>query len=379
MTIANENFDWDNIKDGVPKGQRHATLTSYCNWLQNCRHYSKSGIVTILTRWNRLNTPPMHPEEVVGNIYDLWVDRPKPPTEILTLENRPTEKSTSSLDGAAKPDKEAAPETKYVTDLPSDEVNLIWSTGSWFLEPGMPGCTCYRAAIRKGQQYESVPSPCNEWMCDMCFKRMRKEWIEYLVEVTRGQQLYVMIVKHNDWPTVLWAINKAGADYVRIRKWRYDKSKVILNKSLVAATHVSCNKLSADILESRLEAFMPDYPPRLRDYVEPVCSSPGWDIFRRPKDPMVKTVIRTWLPVYRQKEVAFKLGAEITGHFEWQSPEDVSEDEWERAFIAGVQNQEKTIDEILNKLDDRDRARTRMGLYILDGYPELFEGRYGEI
>ena len=77
--------------------------------------------------------------------------------------------------------------------------------------------------------------------------------------------------------------------------------------------------------------------------------------------------------------MAFKLGAEITGQFEWQSPENVPEDEWERAFIAGVQNQEKAIDETLNKLDIDDRACTKQELYILDGYPELFEGRYGEI
>ena len=366
--LANENFNWHKIKYGVDKGQRHATLIEYCNWLQK-QNYSRSDIVTILTRWNRLNKPPMHPEEVASTVYDLWVDQPKRPIETLTLLD----------DDSAKPDKEATPATKYVTDLPSDEVNLIWSIGSWFLEPGMPGCTCYRAAIRKGRQYESVPSPCNEWMCYICFERMRKEWIEHLVGVAQRQQLYVMIVKYNDWPNVLRAINNVKADFVRIRKSLHDKSKVILNKSLGAASPVSCHKLSADILESRLEAFIPDYCPRLRDYVEPVCSSPGWELPRGPKDPMAKIVIRTWLPVCRQKEVAFKLGAEITGQFEWQSPEGVPEDDWQRAFIAGIQHQEKTIDEILNRLDDRDRTSTKQELYILDGYPELFEGRYGEI
>ena len=31
--LANDNFNWDIIKNRVPKGQRHATLVAYYRWL----------------------------------------------------------------------------------------------------------------------------------------------------------------------------------------------------------------------------------------------------------------------------------------------------------------------------------------------------------
>jgi hypothetical protein len=47
--------------------------------------------------------------------------------------------------------------------------------------------------------------------------------------------------------------------------------------------------------------------------------------------------------------------------------------------VAAVKNEEKTIEDKLSKLSPIYALRTFNELYILDSYPELFEGWYGKI
>jgi hypothetical protein len=109
-----------------------------------------------------------------------------------------------------------------------------------------------------------------------------------------------------------------------------------------------------------------------------------------------KVVIKTWLPLYRQKDIAVKLGAGICGLREWQPPENVPEKEWSAKFSQAVHGKEQAIENRLGKLGFYLTGKTlhkgklnRLGvniavrvlheLYILDSYPELYEGWYGKM
>jgi len=90
-------------------------------------------------------------------------------------------------------------------------------------------------------------------------------------------------------------------------------------------------------------------------------------------------VVKTWLPLYRQKDIAVRLGASICGPQEWQPPENVPEDKWKSQFVAAVKSEEQAIQGKLNRLSFHHAVRTLNELYILDSYPELFEGYYGKM
>lgn len=128
--LANQEFNWDAVKYGVSKGQRHETLTKYFNWLRE-QYYSLDEVIDTVLGWNRYNRPPMYPEEMVSIIYDLWEKRP-----IRNLEN------------LIAGDIDAMLEEKQPIGI-----------GSWFVEPDMEGCYRFMAVLRDGAHYESVYIP----------------------------------------------------------------------------------------------------------------------------------------------------------------------------------------------------------------------------
>jgi hypothetical protein len=241
--LDGQQFNWDAVKHGVVKGQRYSALTWYFHWLRD-QYYDMDEIVDVLICWNRLNKPPMHPEDVATIIYDLWEKRP-----VQSLENL----TTSDIDAMLKK---------------KESIGI----GSWFIEPDMQGGYRFTAVLQDGARYESVHIP--------------------------GRQTLEAVAR-----------------------WMPPKSKGLT----------------------------------------------------------FKLVVRIWLPLYRQKDIAVKLGASICGPQEWQSPQNMPEDEWKSRFVAAVKNEEKTIEDKLSKLSPIYALRTFNELYILDSYPELFEGWYGKI
>jgi hypothetical protein len=123
-------FSWDAVKHGVIKGQRHSVLTWYFHWLKD-QYYSIDEIMDILICWNRLNRPPMYPEEVATIIYDLWEKWP-----VRNLENL----IAGDIDSMLK-EKESI------------------GIGSWFVEPDMQGSYRFMAVLWDGTCYKSIHIP----------------------------------------------------------------------------------------------------------------------------------------------------------------------------------------------------------------------------
>lgn len=349
-------FSWDAVKYGVLKEDRHEALAGYFNWLRD-QYYSRDEIIDILMCWNRLNKPPMYPEEVVSIIYDLW-------------EKRPIRKLALYTDGKKLQEGDFLTITEIEKMLAEKPTIGI---GSWFVEPDIKGCYRWKEIRCSGTQYRSTPSPCNQWICPACFHRMRKEWIDHIIQVTKGQDLYLLMVTGEDWFRLSQAINNLNAEFLRIREQYGARYTIIVNKPIETAS-----KIPRDELSVVLEARMPKTPDYL-DYRPPVWSSPKWMPTLKSKYSTMRLVIKTWLPLYRQKDIAVRSGASICGPQEWQPPEDVPQREWEDQLAKAVSNEERTIDDKLNKLSPLDKARTRHELYFLDSHPELFEGYYGKM
>lgn len=311
-----QEFNWDCIKNGVAEGQRHAALNMYMDELVS-QGYRGYKLMTAIAIWNKLNTPPLRPEEIVSSIYHSDID-------------------SSALD---------------------DE---------WLTIPGFHGT--WKIIVCKGNQYESKVSHCGDLRCLTCGDLVRRDWISHLVNVTKGQDLYMVQINSKALAAKLNAICEAKAEYVQIRTRQASQNweclTIIVNKHIDSATQISENTL-----EEVLESAIPEQFHGMRvlwcGYIS-VFTSTAWRMTLDPADPTARLVLRTTLPVFFQKEVAITLGAEPCGHSKWQSPGGTNQVKWESRFVQGLRECEKGI---------RDSGGD---LWALDDYCRLLYSHHDE-
>jgi hypothetical protein len=56
---------------------------------------------------------------------------------------------------------------------------------------------------------------CWRWDCETCGKIMRMQWARHLIQVTKGQQLYLVSAQKWAWGDILGQLIKAQAEYVK--------------------------------------------------------------------------------------------------------------------------------------------------------------------
>lgn len=225
----------------------------------------------------------------------------------------------------------------------------------------------WRKIVCKGSQYESKVSHCGDWGCLDCADLVRRDWISHLVNVTKGQALYMVQADVRALPAKMNAICEAKADYVQIRTWRdWQRLMVIMNKPISKATQIPENNLR-EVLESAIPGLY-DYPamfPPRYNYIS-IFASTAWKMVLDPEDPTARLVLRTTRPVFFQKEVAIALGAEPCGPSKWRSPADVNQVKWESRFVQGLRECEKGI------------GKPGMDPWALDDYCDFLYGYYHE-
>lgn len=216
--LSLEEFFWDNIRNGVDKDKREDALVWFFSYLMEHEYPGEQDALTLILYWNRLNRPPLLPENVINIYRDLWKNYPFP--------------------------------TVWESQI-KKKVPPPITLGAWFPE-AESGLAVWHKIMRKGSHYE----------------------------------------------------------------------------------------------------------------VSPLFDNKGF------KTSTINVILITWLPIYRLKETAVNLAAEICGHYEWLSPENVDEMLWRKQFIMRVKDTEKMIDEKLSKLSVSDRSIALREMLILDEYYE---------
>ena len=307
----------DLINNGAEEGYRHDVLVRYLCALIG-RGLSKELVSETAVFWNEeKNRPPLPNGEVLTTIESCWATyAPRVPIKTLYKDN-------SVLNGT-RPEKRKSPEEhkKFIADLMAQtEANE---------PPHADLCGRKHMVMRKGRQYLSVSFFCGRWDCPRCAAHFKLRWIENLLETTSGQPLYIVKTLDNDWARLRRALNRAGAEYIRITIGT--EITLILNKPLAGSEPLPQDKLS-----ERLKALIPD-----KAYSSPISTSRGWGLNKKTKDDDTQKekytlVTRTWLPVDIQQYVAQKLGAKLDGDTRWVSPEDEDAQLWENKFCDRLQ------------------------------------------
>jgi hypothetical protein len=156
--------------------------------------------------------------------------------------------------------------------------------------------------------------------------------VRHIVKKTAEMKLYTTEVSEAEWGRVRRAINRLGADYVKIEN--DNVFTLITNKPLKAS-----KPLMQDEIQSFLEKAIPSTAPQ-----NPISTSRNWRREKNTKkDSDFKAVIVTWLPLKDQLEVAQELRAKKVQYNRWISPKDMDENGWEEKFKQGIAEHEWSI------------------------------------
>ncbi len=220
-----KDFNWNQIKNGVSRGQRHSALIWLIDYLMRYKYSGGYDLLTLILHWNRLNRPPLDPADIIITYREMRKNYPIP---ILSMSEPIIEK---------------------------EEVPIPITAGAW------------------------------------------------LAEVKLGLAV---------WKKVM-------------RKDRHHK-------------------------------------------VSPLYNEKGF------RTSTTNMIMETWLPTYRQKEVAISLGAKSCGRAEWELPEAVNANQWERQFVKKIHDCEKIVDVKISKLGASDRSTAWQEIHLLDENSDLFDG-----
>jgi hypothetical protein len=152
-----------------------------------------------------------------------------------------------------------------------------------------------------------------------------------MTEKTKGATLYVAEVAASDWGRVRRAINRLGADYLKITTGAF--YKILTDEPL---------KGSVPLDPGEVRAFLESAIPSTA-YGCPISTSRNWQRGDKRKKSDYKAVVITWLPVKEQTEVAKDLGATVQRYARWLSPEDANDAEWEVKFKEAIEEREKLL------------------------------------
>jgi len=334
-----QSFDWENLKNGVKKGQRHTTSVRYLGWLIS-RCLTKDEITTLITDWNAKNKPPLSVADlkhIIDSCYERWAKNV--PTKTL---NQIDSVLIETLDFSQL----IPPDYYKLSGLPglaeaikSDRVS---EQSPWETEvQHSPAETCghKRRIVRKGRHYISVSFFCGRWDCPRCSSYFRKRWVCHLVEVTQIQPTFKMYCKSEDWGKVHRRINRGKAEYMKIAG-SDSNLVIILNKPLK-----DTEPLPAEELEGFLQTAIP------HQYTGcPVSTSRGWERQKKTKtESGYKVVQHSRLPLSDQMETATELGATSNHYGQWDSPEEIDEEEWETRFKEKLTVLERKLDQEIEK------------------------------
>ena len=213
-------FDYELIKEGIDEGQRHNTLVSFIGHLI-WRDLSKEQIMVLVTDWNEKNRPPLPKEELAATVdycYSRYA-KEKPPAKkyvpTKTLNNfNSVIVETKEYPRIDRRNRLFIPESPNST--PASDMAGSWETESDRVYT-YQDCGKKRAIMRKGRAYMSVSFFCGRWDCSRCGPYFRQRWIEHITTETEGMELYVTKISEEDWAHVRRAINRLGADYMKIK------------------------------------------------------------------------------------------------------------------------------------------------------------------
>lgn len=337
--IAEQALDLESIMDGVKVGQRHTSLVRYVGRLIAVG-LTKDEITTLAFDWNAKNKPPLSATELrctIDSCYAAWAQNVSTKTlnqiDSVLIEARdfsqlipPDYYKLSGLPGLAEAIKgdRVSEQSPWETEVQHNPTET---------------CGRKRRIVRKGRHYISVSFFCGRWDCSRCSSYFRKRWISHLVEVTQTQSIFKMYCKSEDWGKVRRRINRGRAEYVKIVN---DDSNlvIILNKPLKVT-----EPLPAEELERFLQATIP------HQYIGcPVSTSRGWEQQKKTKtESRYKVVQHSRLPLSDQMETATELGATSNHYGQWDSPEEVGEEEWETRFKEKLTALERKVDQEIEK------------------------------
>ena len=70
--LQKNEFFWDSIKEGVERNKRRDALIWLFHYLMEYEYPEYDDPLTLILYWNRLNRPPLHPEDVANIYRDLY-------------------------------------------------------------------------------------------------------------------------------------------------------------------------------------------------------------------------------------------------------------------------------------------------------------------
>ncbi len=337
--IAEQALDLESIMDGVKVGQRHMSLVRYVGRLIAVG-LTKDEITTLAFDWNVKNKPPMSADEVRLTVDDCYARYAKNvPTKTLNQIDSVLIEATDFFQSIPLEDHKLSSLPRLAEVIKGDRVSKQSPWETEVQHSPTETCSHKRRIVRKGRHYISVSFFCGRWDCLRCSSYFRKRWISHLVEVTQTQPIFKMYCKSEDWGKVRRRINRGRAEYVKIVN---DDSNlvIILNKPLKGT-----EPLSTEELEEFLQAAIPHQYPDC-----PVSTSRGWERQKKTKtESKYKIVKHSRLPLSDQMETATELGATSNHYGQWDSPEEVDEEEWEAQFKEKLTTLERKVDQEIEK------------------------------
>lgn len=340
-TTDKPRFNYDDIKDGVDEPGRHIALVSYIGHLI-WRGLSKDEIRILVAEWNTRNRPPLTNDELEGTLDYCYARYARDDTDkhLDTVANTPVPiktlaKSNSVIVETKTYMRPSRLQPLYTPDSPTPV--SAEPADSWALEEDEPrytvaDCGKRRAVVRRGREYMSVSFFCGKWSCPRCGHYFRQRWIDYMMETTKGTELYVTEIPEADWGRVRRSINRLETDYLRIKVGEI--FKIITDKPLEGST-----ELAGDDISTYLESSIPNTAIKC-----PISTSRNWEHHKKEKTSNeYEAVTITWLPVKDQVEVAKELGAEAVKRTRWLSPQNADEVEWAENFKESIRERERLI------------------------------------
>lgn len=120
---TSEAFSWNQIKNGVSRGQRHSALSWLIDYVMRHKYSGDYDPLTLILHWNRLNRPPLGPADIIITYREMQKDYPIP---TLSLTEPMIER---------------------------EEVPIPITSGSWLTEAKL-GAAVQKNITHKGRHYE---------------------------------------------------------------------------------------------------------------------------------------------------------------------------------------------------------------------------------